>query len=146
MNNYIITRASDTNELYHHGVKGMKWGVRHQKKYQNLVDYTKRKHSESRYNQEVKGYSNELRWIKKQGYSKWAKKNHLDSLSKKDQETTYNDYMKELQSNIESSKNFANNSSTLRKRLDNIDTSKVSYRKAKKIVRQIENGWINENL
>lgn len=99
MNNYIITRASDTNELYHHGVKGMKWGVRHQKKYQNLVDYTKRKHSESRYNQEVKGYSNELRWIKKQGYSKWAKKNHLDSLSKKDQETTYNDYMKELQSN-----------------------------------------------
>lgn len=26
MNNYIITRASDTNELYHHGVKGMKWG------------------------------------------------------------------------------------------------------------------------
>lgn len=28
MNNYIITRASDTNELYHHGVKGMKWGRR----------------------------------------------------------------------------------------------------------------------
>ena len=28
MNNYIITRASDTNELYHHGVKGMKWGHR----------------------------------------------------------------------------------------------------------------------
>lgn len=28
MNNYIITRASDTNELYHHGVKGMKWGNR----------------------------------------------------------------------------------------------------------------------
>ena len=54
--------------------------------------------------------------------------------------------MKELLSNIESSKKFANNSSILRKRLDNIDTSKVSYRKAKKIVRQIENGWINENL
>ena len=115
-------------------------------KYQNLVDYTKQKHSESRYNQEVKGYSDELRWIKKEGYSKWAKNHHLDSLSKKNQEKTYNDYMKELQSNIESSKKFANNSSILRKRLDNIDTSKVSYRKAKKIVRQIENGWINENL
>ena len=54
--------------------------------------------------------------------------------------------MKELHSNIESSKRFANSSSNLRKRLDSIDTSKVSYRKAKKIVRQIENSWINENL
>lgn len=27
MNNYIIARVSDTDELYHHGVKGMKWGL-----------------------------------------------------------------------------------------------------------------------
>lgn len=144
--NFVVSRSNNSDELYHHGIKGQKWGVRRQKKYQNLVDYTKRKHSESRYNQEVKGYSDELSRTKKQGYSKWAKDNYLDSLSKKDQKKTYNDYMKELHSNIESSKRFANNSSNLRKRLDSIDTSKVSYRKAKKIVRQIENSWINENL
>lgn len=39
MNNYIITRASDTNELCHHGVKGMKWG--HRKYYRLLVFETK---------------------------------------------------------------------------------------------------------
>lgn len=144
--NFVVSRSNNSDELYHHGIKGQKWGVRRQKKYQNLVDYTKRKHSESRYNQEVKGYSDELSRTKKQGYSKWAKDNYLNSLSKKDQKKTYNDYMKELHSNIESSKRFANNSSNLRKRLDSIDTSKVSYRKAKKIVRQIENSWINENL
>ena len=144
--NFVVSRSNNSDELYHHGIKGQKWGVRRQKKYQNLVDYTKRKHSESRYNQEVKGYSDELSRMKKQGYSKWAKDNYLNSLSKNDQKKTYNDYMKELHSNIESSKRFANNSSNLRKRLDSIDTSKVSYRKAKKIVRQIENSWINENL
>ena len=132
---FVVSRSNNSDELYHYGVPGMKWGARRQKKYQNLVDYTKRKHSESRYNQEVKGYSDELSRTKKQGYSKWAKDNYLDSLSKKDQKKTYNDYMKELHSNIESSKRF-----------DSIDTSKVSYRKAKKIVRQIENSWINENL
>ncbi|RHT38321.1 hypothetical protein DW790_05550 [Firmicutes bacterium AM31-12AC] len=28
MNDYVVIRDSDTEELYHHGVKGMKWGVR----------------------------------------------------------------------------------------------------------------------
>ena len=44
MNNYIITRASDTNELYHHGVKGMKWGHRKTlptSSLRNQVDSTK---------------------------------------------------------------------------------------------------------
>ena len=146
MSDYVITRVDNPDELYHHGVKGMKWGHRKQKKYQNLVDYTKRKHSESRYNQEAKSYGDEIHSMKKRGYSKWAKDNYMDSYSKKDQKKTYDSYMKELQSNMESAKRFANNSSTLSKRLDGIDTSAVSYRKAKKMVRQIENDWINENL
>ena len=28
MGDYIIHRSNEENELYHHGVKGMKWGVR----------------------------------------------------------------------------------------------------------------------
>lgn len=143
---YKITRTTDEDELYHHGVPGMKWGHRKQKKYQNLVDYTKRKHSESRYNQEAKSYGDEIRSMKKRGYSKWAKDNYMDGYSKKDQKKFYDDYITELRNNIESSKQFAKNSSVLSKRLDNIDTSAVSYRKAKKMVRQLETDWINENL
>lgn len=84
--------------------------------------------------------------MKKRGYSKWAKDNYMDGYSKKDQKKFYDDYITELRNNIESSKQFAKNSSVLSKRLDNIDTSAVSYRKAKKMVRQLETDWINENL
>lgn len=146
MNEYVITRVSEeeADELYHHGVKGMKWGHRKQLKYQNLVNRTKQTHSESRYNRETKSYSDELNSMKKKRYSKWAKDNYMDSYSKNDQKKIYNDYAKELQDNIKVSKQFAKKSGVLSKRLDNIDTSSLTYKEAKKMVRQISNDWFNE--
>ena len=65
MNNYIITRASDTNELYHHGVKGMKWGHRKSlptSSLRNQVDSTKTtyKNAKKAYNKSF----NDARWAK----------------------------------------------------------------------------------
>lgn len=44
---YAITRSSDSGELYHYGVVGMKWGVRRARK--KGIDYTYKSHGTKSY-------------------------------------------------------------------------------------------------
>ena len=133
-------------EIYHHGVKGMKWGVRKQKKYNDLASHLKKKHSKASYDSEAKSYESELKRMKQLGYKKYAKENYLDDHSDKQQQAIFRDQQTELRNRLASAKHFANNSSVLSKRIDSIDTSNMSYRKAVKLLRQYENDWINATI
>lgn len=66
MNEYVITRMPDSEELYHHGVKGMKWGVR---KYQNS-DGTLTDNGKNRVSKEYRKYLNKAHKDLNKGYSK----------------------------------------------------------------------------
>lgn len=140
--NYIITNG----ELCHYGVKGMKWGVRRQKKYNDRVSRVKRLHSQSRYESEAASYESQLKRMNASGYKKYAKDNYLDEYSDRDQRKMFAEQQTELRNRIASAKHFANNASLLSKRLDSIDTSSMSYKKAVKLVRQYENDWVNETI
>lgn len=137
MNNY---------ELYHYGVKGMKWGVRKQQKYNDRVSYIKKKYSKDTYDREAASYESELKWMKNLGYKKYAKENYLDDYSDKDQQKIFAEQQDELHNRIKSAKHFANNTATLSKRIDSIDTSSMSYKNAVKLVRQYEIDWLNETI
>lgn len=66
--NYIITRTNQLNELYHHGVKGMKWGHRKQ-------DYKAEKQtSKKQLTRSDKQYAKELKkYQKAKGYQATSK-------------------------------------------------------------------------
>lgn len=140
--NYVISNG----ELYHYGVKGMKWGVRKQKRYADRVSYMKKKHSASGYRSEAAQYESQLKRMTDRGYKKYAKDNYMDDYSDKDQRRIFAEQQAELRNRIDSAKHFANNAHLLSKRLDSIDTSSMSYKKAVKLVRQYENDWLNETI
>lgn len=84
--------------------------------------------------------------MKELGYKKYAKLNYLDEFSDKQQRELYTNQQAELLNRIKSAKHFANKAPLLSERLDNIDTSNMSYRNAIKLTRQYTNDWLNDTI
>lgn len=150
MNNYIITRASDTNELYHHGVKGMKWGHRKTlptSSLRNQVDSTKTtyKNAKKAYNKsfndaykhraEAYSFSKERR---KANDARWAKTlvdaNKLDSAK-----TDYKKAKSERKQKIKDTYKSLNKSASLGEKLT---YNNATRKKAAKYV--VDNGMTVE--
>ena len=143
MSNYILTT---NGELYHYGVKGMKWGVRKEKKYADRVGYIKRIHSSERYENEARYSEAEIARMKKLGYRRYAKLNDLDAYTDTDQRQMYANDLKLHSRNADSARFWMKESANLSKKLDSIDTSSMTYRQAIKRVKQCENEWLNETI
>lgn len=134
------------NSLQHHGVKGMKWGVRKERDYAVRTSIMKSKHSEDRYTAEAERHKAELEQMKSLGWEKWARENDL-YITDEDKEWAKNEYklyQQELNNRIKSAEHFAKNSPSLMKRIDSIDTSSVSYKEAVRLLKQHQNDWLNE--
>ena len=150
MNNYIITRASDTNELYHHGVKGMKWGHRKSlptSSLRNRVDSTKTTYKNAKkaynksfndaYKHRAEAYSfskerrkaNDARWAKN-----WVDANKLDSAK-----TDYKKAKLERKQKIKNTYESLNKSASLGEKLIYNDATR---KKAAKYV--VDNGMTVE--
>lgn len=145
-------------DLYHHGIKGMKWGVRRyqnkdgsltpagEKRYNEKIDRTKSLYGKSRWEGDIKTYEKEISSAKKKGYQKWAEDNYLDGLKDADKKQMYNQYLKRYETKIEAAKKTLSRTDILYKRLDSIDPTSAGYKRAMKMVTEITREWINEGL
>lgn len=190
------------SELYHHGIKGMKWGVR---RYRNKdgsltpagkkrfvdpdesnrvfvdpetrrVRDLKRRLGETRNtnakkrrmsDKDQKKYDSlvrslkglgkgnadeeallrkELETLKNTDLKKYAKENWLDDYEPQRIKELYDSDIKDLKRQINWAKKFVGKDVDLNQRLDRIDTSSLSYRKAKKLANKVYDDWLRENI
>ena len=103
MNYHVVSRDSDAEELYHHGVKGMKWGVRRfQNKDGSMTDIGKKRYARDAREKEFNKYDESSG-----KYYKQSKKN-----GRSDLEFDANRYAKEDAERskrlVDSSRNLSN--------------------------------------
>ena len=103
MNDHVVSRDSDAEELYHHGVKGMKWGVRRfQNKDGSMTDIGKKRYARDAREKEFNKYDESSG-----KYYKQSKKN-----GRSDLEFDANRYAKEDTERskrlVDSSRNLSN--------------------------------------
>lgn len=145
-------------ELYHFGIKGMKWGVRRyqnkdgsltptgKKRYNAKVKQAKDWYGKERWQDEIDSNKKEVSSIKKAGYKKWAKDNYLDVLDDSDQKSMFNEQIKWHENRIKDAQKTLNRTGILYERLDSIDPTSVGYKRAMKLVNQVVREWVDEDL